>query len=129
MSRYAPSQSNLVWHVYVLNGSQISRHGVVSFAEVHFYFIKVFGDGPRAFALISLYSPPNEHILRSTSDTLVVCRHQHERELTVIDVKSILSVIAMAPFPFLIDGHGNQYFMIEKMGLGVIKADALEDNE
>ena len=114
--------------MYVLKESQISRHGVICFAEVHFYFIKMFGDEQRAFALVSLYSPPNEYILRSTYDTLVVCRYQGGA-LTVIDVKSILSVVAMARFPFLIDGHGNQYFMIEKMGLDVIEADVLEDDE
>jgi len=115
--------------VYVLKESQISRHGVIYFAEVHFYFIKTFGDEQRAFALVSPYSPPNEYILQSTYDTLVVCRYQGGGALTVIDVKSILSVVAMVRFPFLIDGHGNQYFMIEKMGLDVIEADVLEDDE
>jgi hypothetical protein len=44
-------------------------------------------------------------------------------------VKSILSVVAMIPFPFLIDGHGEQYFMVEQIGLDVIEVDNLEDNE
>jgi len=89
----------------------------------------MFGDEPRAFALLSLYSPPNEHLLHTTCNALVVCRHGYNGILTVINVKSILSVIAMAPFPFLIDSNGDQYFMIEKVGLDVIEADALEDNE
>ena len=38
----------------------------------------------------------------------------------VIDVRLILSVVAMVPFPFLVDGHKDQYFMIEKIGLDVI---------
>ena len=47
----------------------------------------------------------------------------------VIDVKSILSVVAMPPFPFLVDDHGDQYFMIEKAGLDVIEVDSLEDGD
>lgn len=49
--------------------------------------------------------------------------------LVVIDVKSILAVVAMVPFPFLIDGHGDQYFMIEQIGLDVVDGDDPEDNE
>ena len=47
----------------------------------------------------------------------------------VIDIKSILSVVAMAPFPFIIDNYGDQYFLIEKIGLDVIEVDTLEDDE
>ena len=47
----------------------------------------------------------------------------------VVDVESILSIVAMAPFPFRVDGHGGQYFLIEKIGLDVVEADPVEDNE
>ena len=109
--------------------TQILYHGVIHFAKVKFYFIKTLGGEPQAFALVSLYSPPNEYLLQATYGTLAVCRYQGEGALTVIDVKSVLSVVAMAPFPFLIDGKDNQYFMIEKAGLDVIEADTLEDEE
>ena len=128
MSRYA-SQINLVLRVYPLNVPQILHHGVIYFAEVKFYFIQMIGDERQAFALISLYSPPNEYLLQTTDGTLVVCRYRGEGALIVVSVKSILSVIAMALFPFLIDGHGEQYFMIEKAGLDVIEADTLEDSD
>jgi len=59
----------------------------------------------------------------------VVCRYQGEEVLRVIDVKSILSVVAMVPFDFLIDNYGDQYFMIEKVGLDVVEADVPEDDE
>jgi hypothetical protein len=49
--------------------------------------------------------------------------------LMVIDIKSSLSVVAMVPFPFLLDGQGNQYFMVEMFGLDVIEANDLEDGE
>ena len=46
----------------------------------------------------------------------------------VVGVDSILSVVAMAPFPFHVDGQDEQYFMIEQPGMDVIEADVLEDN-
>lgn len=47
----------------------------------------------------------------------------------IVDAKSVVSVVAMVPFPFLVDGHGDQFFVIEKAGLDVIEADDLEDVE
>ena len=78
---------------------------------------------------MSLYSPPNEYLLQQSHTALAVCRYHGDRALIVLDVKSILSVVAMVPFPFSFDGHGDQYFMIEKMGLDVIEVDNLEDTE
>jgi len=89
----------------------------------------MFGDALRAFALVSLYSPPDEYLLRCSYTTLVVCMYRGEGALMVVDAKSILSVVAMVPFPFLLNGRGDQYFMIEKVGLDVIEADNLEDDE
>ena len=47
----------------------------------------------------------------------------------VIGVESISSVVAMAPFPFLVDGHGDQFFLIEKAGLDIVDTDPIEDAE
>ena len=76
-----------------------------------------------------MYSPPNEHLLKLSNTTLIVCRYRGEAALVVIDVKSILSVVAMVPFPFAVDGDGDQYFMIEGVGLDVVDTDAEEDVE
>ena len=63
--------------------------------------MKTFGDTSEALAVVSLYSPPNEHLLRLTYDTLCVCEHQGEdATVIVVSVTSILSVVAMVPFPF-----------------------------
>ena len=70
-----------------------------------------------------MYSPPDEHLLRSTYNTLCVCRHKDDGAIVVVDVKSILSVVAMVPFPFVVGGHSNQFFMIEKIGLDVVEVD------
>ena len=41
--------------------------------------------------------------------------------LVVINIKSILSVVTMIPFPFVVGGCPNQYFMVEQIGLDVIE--------
>ena len=114
---------------YTLKAPQILHHDVVHFGEVKYYFLKTFGNESQAFALVSLYSPPNEYILRMTHHTLLVCRYRGDIALIVVAIESILSVVAMAPFRFLVDGQDEQYFMIEQPGLDVIEADTLEDNE
>ena len=123
------THSNLDFDGHVLKILQILHHDGVWFAEVRFYFTKTIGDKLQAFALVSLYSPPNEHIIQSSHTTLVVCRYLGEGALRIVDVESILSVVAMIPFNFLIDNCSDQYFMIEKVGLDVVEADDLEDNE
>ena len=77
---------------------------------------------------MSLYSPPNEYLLQKSHTTLAVCRYPDEGALVVIDAKSILSVVAMIPFNFLIDNNSDQYFMIEQVGLDVVEADDPEDD-
>lgn len=92
-----------------------------------FYFTRTRRGETRELALVSLYSPPNQYLLDFSSGALVVCRHQGERALVVIDVKWIHSVVAMVPFHYRVDGLDNYYFMIEKIGLDVVDVDAEED--
>lgn len=109
--------------------SQILHHGVIRFAEVKFYFTNRFQGETRGFAFVSLYSPANEHLLDYSTGTLVVCRYAGEGSLVVIDANSICSVVAMVPFQYAIDGGGDYYFMIEKIGLDVVDADTSGEDE
>ena len=59
----------------------------------------------------------------------MVCRYYGDAALEVIDVKSIVSVIAMVPLLFDFDGHDDNYFVIEQVGLDVVDADNDEDVE
>ena len=70
-----------------------------------------------------------EWALQRSHTALAVCRYHSNEALLVVDAKSILSVVAMVPFPFSLDGHGDQYFIIEKIGLDVFEVDDIEDNE
>lgn len=102
---------------------KIIHQNEIRFAEVKFFFLKSFGDASEALAVVSLYSPPDKYLLQSSYDTLCVCRYEGEDSLVVISAKSIISVVAMVPFPFTVGGHNNQYFMIEQIGLDVVEAD------
>ena len=86
------------------------------------------GDERQAFALVSPYSPPDEHLLQISHGTLVVRRYRGDDIIWVIGVKSIISVVAMVPFPFLLDGRNNYYYMIEKVGLDVAEIDTQYDD-
>ena len=114
--------------ISTLKVPQILRDNVIHFAEVKFYFIKTVDGKTRAYALVVPFSPPNEYLLRISYETLIVCRYEVDVALWIIDVKSILSVVGMIPFPFHIDNHSSNYFMTEKVGLDVIEADTRDDD-
>jgi hypothetical protein len=95
-------------------------------AEVRFYFTKTFDDETWVFTLVSPYSAPVEHLLCLSNGTLVVC--QYQEELLVVEAHSILQVVAMVPFPFLINNSSNWYYLIEKIGLSIADVDIQYDN-
>jgi len=109
--------------------SQFLHHDAIHFGEVNFYFTRLLGGEMRAFVLLSPYSPPDGHLAAVSYNSLLVCTHQGEDVLLVIDAKAILSVVAMVPFPCDIEGHNNYYFMVEKIGLDVVEVDTQEDTE
>lgn len=108
---------------------QIVHKNAIHFAEVYYYFVATFGGTSRALALVSIFSPPDEHLLQHSHTTLIVCGYQGENALAVIDAKSIISVVAMVPFPFLVGGQDNQYYVVEKIGLDVLEVDTENDEE
>ncbi|TBU59038.1 hypothetical protein BD310DRAFT_818176 [Dichomitus squalens] len=50
-------------------------------------------------AVVSMFTPPNAAIARDTYGTLQAFRYQGDASREVIDVKSIVSVVAMLPLP------------------------------
>ena len=67
-------------------------------------------------ALVSLYSRPDATLLQSSSNTLWSCQYQGVEGFRVVEVKSIMSVVAIVPLP-----HGDlgSCFVAEKLGLEV----------
>ncbi len=69
--------------------------------------------------MVMMYDDPDSDLLKASSYTLWSCKRS--RQLTVINVKHIVSVVGMVPHPRA-DGqlgnyHDGPVFRIEKMGL------------
>lgn len=80
--------------------------------------------------MVSLFSNPDRTLLRQSMNTLGVVNYFGEAGLTVIDIKTILSVVAMIPYrlaltaeertePAVIQRAANRFFVGEKPGLDV----------
>ena len=63
-----------------------------------------------------MYSTPDTEILTLSSGALVVCKYSGPLGYKVIPASSILSVVAMVPFPA---GKEDEFFLVEKLGLEV----------
>ena len=84
---------------------------------MEFYFQVAVEGIEETLALCSLYSPINELHREHSNSTLNVCSYKRGKYLVVIEVKSILSVIAMVPFE---QGETGNFFLVEHFALGVI---------
>ena len=95
---------------------QLSFRGQERFAEVKYYFIVRVGENEAkaALALISLFSLPDDALLRSSSGAILSCRPG--TTLNVVSVQSILSVVAMIPHRV---NNQTQFFVVEKFGLDI----------
>lgn len=95
----------------------------ISYAEVQYYFQLKSGTQTHTLALALKYGPPNEALLKASSGVVWACRppsaQRHAQALTVIDVKSIRSCVAIIPcssLPHPDHGDGPVHFVMEKLG-------------
>lgn len=106
----------------------------------HEFFESDDEDEPRwrfaSVAIVSVYSLPHDELLTISHNTLWSCTHHGNDALSVVDVKSIKSVVSMAPHrPKLPSGaEEDHFFVIEKPGLdiasvGVTNEDEEEDSD
>lgn len=88
---------------------------------MHFYFQLNLGHGLQTFALVALYTPPNERLSKLSYGTLLSCKFQGTDALRVIPINTIVSVVGMVPHPQStgLDPHEahNAVFVVEKLGL------------
>jgi hypothetical protein len=69
-------------------------------------------------ALVSPYSSPHQDLLNFSRGTLWSCTFGGDASLKAVDVKTILSVVAMVPhMPF--PGGREHFFLVEKPGLDI----------
>lgn len=100
-------------------GSQILYDGKHVITEVQFFFRAEVNGAPEAFALVDFYSDPWDVLLEESHQTVWSCGRELGAHLSVIPVKSILSVVAMIPHKIEEDDD-LRYFLVEKPGLDVI---------
>lgn len=86
---------------------------------MQYYFRAPIGGEVGTYALVSEYSAPNSDLFNKSSGTLAVSKYQGQECLQVINAKSIVSAVAMIPYPHAGLGPGNWYFLVEKMGLEI----------
>ncbi|KAH9931467.1 uncharacterized protein B0H18DRAFT_872201 [Fomitopsis serialis] len=102
-------------------------------AEVQYFFrVQVLRDDdePRALALVKKYSNPNRHILERSSGAVWACTAAEDGDWTVVEAKSIRSVVAMCPMPPAALAQANMatgVFLVEKLGLDVMYMDGTTD--
>ncbi|KAJ7092160.1 hypothetical protein C8R44DRAFT_719616 [Mycena epipterygia] len=93
-------------------------------AEIHFFFRAELDGEAQAFALVDLYSEPDEDLCLQSHNTVWSCAHGGGEHLRVITVKSIISVVAMVPHSVVPGGSerysADSYFLVEKPGLDVM---------
>ena len=110
--------------------------GQTEFVEVQYFFKLTLEPGrPSAFAMVSVYSRPDADLLQQSSNALWSCKYRGKEELVVIDVKSIMSVVAMVPHPPMRDEAlkrrlAGRVFVVEKLGLDALaSAGMVHDDE
>ena len=104
------------------------------FAEVHFYALLPVHGELRAIAVCSLYGPPHPGIYRLSSKMYVTMQHHRNTDVVAIDVRSISSVVLLAPdqrYPlFFRDASANdRYYLVERPGLGILEKIGYSFNE
>jgi hypothetical protein len=89
-----------------------------SIADVEYFFQLRFGDVIHSLALVSVFSPPDEELLKESNHAVHICRHGGVAALRVVDVKSISSVVSMVP-DYQVTAEGdiiipeNQYSLVD----------------
>ncbi|KAF8172911.1 hypothetical protein BJ912DRAFT_831986, partial [Pholiota molesta] len=76
--------------------------GTIEFAEVQCYFFDRDSSEPGvqiAYALLSVYAPPDHDMLEASSHTLHACAYRGEHDIRCLPAKDIISVVSMQPLP------------------------------
>ena len=102
------------------------------FTEVQYFFrlkIKASDDLERTVAMVSMFLPPDQALIKVSSGTLYVARYSGNEAHSVIDAKSITSVVAMPPLPLkqeelnmpgMDDKYENLFYVGELIGQDIM---------
>lgn len=80
--------------------------------------------------MVRMYGPPDQEILRDSSNTVWSCSLNGSDGLAVVDVKEIEAVVAMVPHSthFLGEEWAERCFVVEKPGLDVAEMGGVADS-
>ncbi|KAI0366722.1 hypothetical protein BV20DRAFT_628003 [Pilatotrama ljubarskyi] len=118
--KYRPSSSSMNLLLGVPESAE-----VFEYAEVQYYFRCKISGTVHTLALVSRYGPPNNTLLGLSSGVVWACRASDSgRQLSVINVRSIVACVAMVPcdtLPCPAVGHwdGKVYFAMDKLGVDI----------
>ena len=90
-----------------------------------------FGQQYKVLALVSVYSPPHAGLFEASNGTVLSCIYHGAAHIKVIDISSIVSVVAMVPhdpFPNVRDRQ-ERYFVAEKPGLEATVLGGIEEDQ
>ncbi|ETW85806.1 hypothetical protein HETIRDRAFT_43206, partial [Heterobasidion irregulare TC 32-1] len=115
------------WKEIVNNVSRMSRNvkfmfdARLRYREVLYFFRHKVNNYIHTLAVISLYSLENAFLLSELSGTVWACQAQGDNTLIVINVKTILTCVAMIPHMFSIpDANSLQlYLAMDKLGIDI----------
>ena len=97
-----------------------------------FYLILRIQGERKYLAMVSLYGRPHADLHEQSSGALYACSLGGDDGVAVIEVKTILSVVAVVPFPAHL-GWQDRVFVVEKPGLDVAAiggvAEAIDEEE
>ena len=68
-------------------------------------------------AAVSLYGEPDPQLKEKSWNTLIACEFSRYENVHIINISSILAVVAMVPLPKVNNDEPDRMFVIEKSGL------------
>ncbi|KAJ8092331.1 hypothetical protein PM082_023934 [Marasmius tenuissimus] len=119
-------------HVHM--SCHVKHKDTLRVGEVHFYFVDKITGKEKHLAVVSLFGEPNKELYERSSKTYSTMEHHRDIDVHVVEVKSILSVVIMAPDPHykcrIQDGSENNcWFMVEKPGLTILGLQGFNEAE
>jgi hypothetical protein len=69
--------------------------GTPAIAEVKYFFRLQFSNTVYTLALVSVFSPSDQEILKLSNHAAYICHHSRTDAFTVVDVKAITAVMLM----------------------------------
>ncbi len=73
----------------------------------------------RTYALVSVWSEPDWDLLEESSNTVYSCVYWGQEYLQVIDMKVIMSIVAMVPMTLRDRDCSARFFLLKKPGLEI----------